>query len=186
MIITGPPYSGKGTQCKILVEQMAFGHVSTGELCRNEKLKGSAVGKKITQYEESGDLVPDDIMKTMVSSFLEENLTTEKTIILDGYPRTKKQVDDLLTILNEKKVQVHSVLNIEVPTEELLLRAEERAKTSTRKDDQNPETHKKRVTVFEEETKPAIDYLSTKFNLISVDGLGSIDQISRRIQQEVS
>lgn len=181
LIITGPPYSGKGTQCDILTKELEYQHISTGDRCRYEKDQKTAIGLELDRYQKMGDLVPDDLMKDLFSQILDENMK-KKGVILDGYPRTTNQVDDLLELIKEKNIQVKTVLNIEVPHETLLLRAKKRAETSTREDDKNPETHIKRIRVFEKETLPAIEYIKSKFDVVSFDGLGTIEEISKKIK----
>lgn len=181
LIITGPPYSGKGTQCDILRAQLNFEHISTGDRCRLEKEKGTVIGKTMSEYEEKGDLVPDSIMKDLFNNILDEN-KSKAGIILDGYPRTKAQVNDLIELVESKGMKIEKVLNIDVPKSELLIRAENRARTSDRKDDQDPEIHKKRIEVFEESTRPAIEYMKSKINVLTFDGLGTIETITERIK----
>ena len=115
LIITGPPYSGKGTQCKSLIEELDFKHISTGDRCRLERENGTDIGNIMSEFEEKGDLVPDSIMKDLFSKILDEN-KSNSGIILDGYPRTKAQVDDLLELVNSKKMEISKVLNIDVPS----------------------------------------------------------------------
>jgi adenylate kinase len=181
LIITGPPYSGKGTQCNVIKELLGFEHVSTGDKCREEKQKETEIGKIMSQYEEKGNLVPDSIMKDLFSKILDEN-KAKKGIILDGYPRTIAQVDDLLELVHSKKLKIGKVLNIDVPKSELLIRAQKRAETSTRKDDKDPEIHVKRIEVFEESTRPAIEYMKSKIKVLTFDGLGTIEEITERIK----
>lgn len=184
LIITGPPYSGKGTQCEILTDLLDFQHISTGDRCRQEKENQTEIGKIMSVYEEKGDLVPDTIMKSLFSQILDEN-ETNKGIILDGYPRTKPQVDDLLELVKSKNKKIGKVLNIEVPKTELLKRAEKRALTSTRKDDKDPEIHQKRIRVFETETRPAIAYLKTKVDVITFKGLGTVEELTEKIKSNL-
>ena len=181
LIITGPPYSGKGTQCEILNKQLDFKHISTGDRCRFEKENGTEIGKIMSEYEEKGDLVPDSIMKDLFSEILDEN-KSNNGIILDGYPRTKAQVDDLLELVESKKMKIGKVLNIDVPKSELLVRAKKRAETSDRKDDKDPKIHIKRIEVFENSTRPGIEYMKSKINVLTFDGLGTIEQITERIK----
>lgn len=184
LIITGPPYSGKGTQCVIIKEQLGFEHISTGDRCRQEKKNETKIGKIMSQYEEKGNLVPDYIMKDLFSNILDEN-KSKKGIILDGYPRTKAQVDDLIALVASKNMQIGKVLNIEVPKSELLNRAKKRAETSDRKDDKDPKIHIKRIDVFEKSTKPAIEYMKSKIKVLTFDGLGSVDEITTRIKNSL-
>lgn len=181
LIIAGPPYSGKGTQCEILKTLLNYEHISTGDRCRFEKENGTTIGKIMSEYEEKGDLVPDSIMKDLFSKILDEN-KSKAGIILDGYPRTEPQVNDLLELVNSKRMEIGKVLNIEVPKSELLKRAEKRAETSNRKDDKDPQIHIKRIDVFEQSTRPAIEYMKSKINVKTFDGLGTIDEITKRIK----
>lgn len=181
LIITGPPYSGKGTQCEILTSQLDYEHVSTGDRCRLEKKNKTALGALMSAYEEKGDLVPDEVMKELFSTILDENLSSTG-VVLDGYPRTVAQVNDLLELVTAKGLTIDKVLNIEVPTKELLARAQKRAQTSDRKDDQDAATHVKRIEVFEGATKPAIEYMKSKMNVLTFNGMGSIEEITERIQ----
>ena len=182
IIITGPPYSGKGTQCEFLKANYPLVHVSTGELIRREKDDKTEIGRLMSAYADQGELVPDEVMKDLFGQVIDENLN-QAGIILDGYPRTKPQVDTLLALAKEKNTPITHVLNIEVPTEELLKRAQTRAKTSKRKDDQDPKIHLKRITVFEESTKPAIEYLKEKVPVFDIDGLGTIEEITAKISK---
>ncbi len=184
LIITGSPYSGKGTQCEILQKFLVFEHISTGDRCRLEKEHGTSIGKIMSEYEEKGDLVPDSIMKDLFSQILEENKES-KGIILDGYPRTRPQVDDLIALVTSKKLEIGKVLNIEVPKEELLKRAKKRAETSDRKDDIDPNIHMKRIQVFEDATRPAIEYMKSKVKVHTYDGLGTIEEITQRIKESL-
>lgn len=135
----------------------------------------------MAEYEEKEDLVPDSIMKELFSQILDEN-KSNKGIILDGYPRTKTQVNDLIELVEQKGMEMGKVLNIDVPKAELLTRAKERAEISNRKDDKDPKIHTKRIEVFENSTRPAIDYMKLKLAVETFDGLGSIDEITERIK----
>jgi adenylate kinase len=185
LIITGPPYSGKGTQCDLIKANLGFSHVSTGDRIRKEKDIKSPIGKIMTDYEENGNLVPDEVMQTLIGQIIDEN-TGEKGIILDGYPRTKSQVDTILNLLADKKMEVEVVINIDVPKEELLTRAKKRAENSNRKDDQNIDIHLKRIEIFERETRPAIEYMKEKFKVVNIDGLGTIESITKTINKTIN
>ena len=181
LLVTGPPYSGKGTQCEILEKELRFKHISTGERIRSEKKLKTDIGKTMSEYEEKGDLVPDSIMKDLLGKIIDEN-SNEKGIILDGYPRTESQVDTLIELLNEKDQKIDKVINIELAKEELLIRAKKRAEDSDRSDDKDSQTHIKRIEVFESSNRPAIEYMKTQFDVISIDGLGNIDKITKEIK----
>ena len=179
IIITGPPFSGKGTQCELLVEKLGFKHISTGERCRAEKKAGTWIGQQLSLAE--GDYVADDIMRDLFKQILEENLN-EKGVILDGYPRTIPQVKDLVDLTKSMELPIKTAINIEVPTEELLKRAADRAKSSDRDDDKNPAVHIRRIRIFEEATLPAIDYMKEQFDVLTISGLGTKEKISQAIE----
>jgi adenylate kinase len=181
IIITGPPYSGKGTQCDELVKEYELAHISTGEHIRKEKDTKSELGKIMSDYDVKGELVPDEIMKRLLKKLIKEH-ENNSGIILDGYPRTIPQVKDLIEVLTERDLSIDTIINIEVPTDELLNRAKKRAETSTREDDKNPETHYKRIRVFEEQTKPTIEYMKKEFTVNTFDGLGTVEEITERIK----
>jgi adenylate kinase len=185
LIITGPPYSGKGTQCEILKTSLGFNHISTGDRIRKEKEEKTSIGILMTEYEENGSLVPDEIMQELLGKIMDENSGT-KGIILDGYPRTKSQVDTIVNLLAEKKTDVNVVINIAVPKNELLNRAMKRAENSTRKDDLNSDIHVKRIEIFETETRPSIEYMRDKFNVVDIDGLGTIENITSAINKVIN
>jgi adenylate kinase len=184
LVITGPPYSGKGTQCEILEESLKFKHISTGERIRYEKDSNTKIGQVMKEYEEKGMLVPDEIMEELLTQIIVEN-EKEKGIIFDGYPRTSAQVDTLIQLLKKRNKEIKQVINIEVPKEELLKRAEERAKNSTRKDDKDVKIHVQRIEVFEASTKPAIEYFKSKLKVDNIDGIGSIEEITKRIKSKL-
>lgn len=184
IIVSGPPYSGKGTQCEIISKALGFVHLSTGERCRQEKSNKTEIGLIMANFEQKGDLVPDAIMKKLFGQIIDEN-QTEEGIILDGYPRTKTQVDDLIELVHSKNEKISLVINIDVPKDELLKRAYKRAEVSNREDDKDSRTHLKRVQIFETSTRPAVDYMKTLLHVEVVDGMGKIDEITQRITQKI-
>ena len=176
VIITGPTYAGKGTQCKFLVNRLGYKHISTGELIRAEDENKTEMGLKMSEFADKGQLVPDNLMKALFDSAIVNNIN-EEGIILDGYPRTVPQVRDLIEVMSKRELKINQVLNIEVPNEELLVRAKKRAEDSDRIDDKDPQTHLRRLKVFEEETKPAIKLMKEEFEVLTFDGLGSIENV---------
>lgn len=184
LIITGPPYAGKGTQCAVLKEILKFKHISTGDRCRLEKEKGTKVGLAMSKFEEKGELVPDEIMKTFFNQILEENLN-EYGIILDGYPRTINQVNHFLELAKSKHLEVDKVINIQVAKSELLKRAQHRASKSNRKDDKDPLIHLKRIEVFEEATKPSIEHMKSLLNVLTFYGIGTRQELTAQILKEL-
>lgn len=184
LIITGPPYSGKGTQCEIISKAIGFTHVSTGDLLRQEKENKTPIGLVMADLEKRGELLSDSIMKDLFSRIIDENKES-KGILLDGYPRTNPQVDDLIELVASKHMAINMVINIEVPREELLARAAKRAAQSNRVDDKDAALHTKRIEIFEQSTKPAIDYMRTLLPVEDIDGIGSIEEITEKLMQKV-
>jgi len=181
VIITGPPYSGKGTQAEIIERKYGYSHISTGDYCRAEKENETSLGIVMAQYQEKGELVPDEIMKQLFSGILDEK-SDQTRVLLDGYPRTKNQVNDLVDLVKEKNCEIVKVINIEVDKEELLERASVRAETSTREDDKDINTHIKRIEIFMNETVPAIELLKSITKVESIDGMGEVEEITKRIE----
>jgi adenylate kinase len=180
LVITGPPYSGKGTQCEILEKQLQYEHLSTGDVVRKEKDNDTAYARKAKEYSDAGELVPDHMMKDLLQSVIEQ-FQGKTGIILDGYPRTQPQVDTLIELIAEVGLEAGNVINVQVPHDELLKRAGIRAETSNRADDKNVKTRHKRINDFEEQTKPAIEYMRTKFNVIDIDGMHSVEAVTKAI-----
>jgi len=184
IIITGPPYSGKGTQCEILEETLNYKHISTGDRIRKEKENKSPIGIVMNEYSDKGLLVPDEIMEDLLQIIIQEN-KGEEGIIFDGYPRTIPQVDTIINLLEKNNESIDKVINIEVPIPELLIRAKNRAANSTRADDKDEAIHIRRIEVFEKNTLPAIHYFKTKTNVIDIDGMGKIEVITEKIKNSL-
>lgn len=184
LIITGPPYSGKGTQCEIIAKELGYNHISTGDVIRLEKQQQTPIGLIMQEYEEKGNLVPDTIMKALIAKIIDDNAGA-KGIILDGYPRTIPQVDALNELLREKKKPARLVINIDVPAEELLKRAATRALNSARLDDKDVAIHQKRIDIFELLTRPAIAYMQKIFKVITIDGCNTIPAITTAIKKVI-
>ncbi len=180
--MTGPPYAGKGTQCAHLATATGFKHLSTGERIRWEKDQGTPLGKLMSN-EEKGQLVPDEVMEELIRLMLQENKES-KGIILDGYPRTIPQVDTLLQLLTDNRLAISKVINLQVPRTELLRRAKERARSSSRRDDQDEGIHTERITVFEQESLPAITYLSSLVPILNINGEGTENSTKQLILEE--
>ncbi len=181
LIITGPPYSGKGTQCEILKEVLKYEHISTGDYVRIEKENKTEFALKLAEYQASGDLVPDSLMQSLLRRIMTP-LGDKTGIILDGYPRTVSQVDTLLELLDEFGWEIENIINIDVTSDELLKRAKVRAESSDREDDKNTNTHLKRINIFEQDTRPAIAYFASKYDMITVDGMKSIEEVTSEIK----
>ncbi len=176
IVIFGPPGSGKGTQSENLIKKYQLEHISTGDLLRHEIQTNTQLGALAKQHMDKGELVPDDVIIGMIDSFLDKNASKVSGVIFDGFPRTVAQAEALKNLLAEYKTDVSVMLNLEVPDAELLTRLVERGKTSGRSDD-NEETIKKRIEVYNSQTRPVIDFYKKDGKLANIQGVGAIDAI---------
>lgn len=183
IIIFGAPGSGKGTQAKLLAQSLNYQHFSTGDHLRKEIASNSEIGKKVLSYTNKGTLVPDTIISDIVTSYIENN-KSQPGIILDGYPRTLKQLKILLNLLDKIKIQDIIILNIKISEEEITTRLLKRAKLENRPDD-NLDTIKNRLAIYNKESQTILDYIKDKFPILDIDGQGSIEEIQARIKSSL-
>jgi len=181
VIIMGPPGAGKGTQAKILAEKFNLLHLSTGEILRNEIDNGSDLGLKAQRFMDCGNLVPDHLVLEMIEKIITSNL--DMGFIFDGFPRTVPQSEGLDSLLDRLKLKINYVLNISLDKNILVKRLVERAKSSGRADD-SEEVIIKRQDVYEELTKPLIDYY--RHEVTQINGDGSIEEVSKRILSQIN
>ena len=176
----GPPGAGKGTQAKILAQKFSLVHLSTGDILRNEIDKASSTGLKAQTYMNAGNLVPDEVLLEMMDSTLSG--LKNQGVILDGFPRTIPQAEGLSKIFESLNQVIDGIINIEVDKNVLINRLVERAKKSGRADD-TEEVIINRQNVYLELTAPLIEFY--KENLISIDGDGSIEEVTERILKRI-
>ncbi|RUM88437.1 MAG: adenylate kinase [Thermodesulfatator sp.] len=206
IVFLGPPGAGKGTQAKRIIEKYGIPQISTGDMFREHLSKGTELGKKAKEYMEKGQLVPDEIVLSMVEERLKQP-DCEKGFILDGFPRTVPQAEALDEMLAKWGKKIDYAIAIEVPDEELVKRLTGRRTCKNcgmmyhiifkppkvegkcdacggelyQRPDDNEETVRNRLKVYHESTAPLIDYYEKKGVLHRVDGMGSIDEIFERI-----
>lgn len=183
LVIFGPPGSGKGTQSARIAEKYGLVHISTGEIFRAEIREKTELGLKVKSIIESGELVPDDLLADIMRSAIHKHRDPEG-FIFDGYPRTIPQARDLDVIMKEKGTEVTRVLALEVDEKELISRLLNRARLEGRADD-TMEAIQNRLDVYNEQTKPLLDYYREKGKLTLVEGVGSIDEIFGNICKEI-
>ncbi len=177
LVIFGAPGSGKGTQSERLIENYGLYHISTGEVLRDHIKRGTELGKIADSYISVGKLIPDELMINILADVLDKNAeATGKGVIFDGFPRTIEQAKALKTMLAERGSQVHVVIGLEVPDEELVDRLVKRGKESGRSDD-NQETITKRLEVYHSQTSPLRDFYVAEGLYAAINGSGSIDSI---------
>ena len=207
MILFGPPGAGKGTQAAILAEKTGLVHITTGELFREAIRKETELGKQAKPYYDRGDLVPD----ALTIGMLLERLAEEDAVhgcLLDGFPRTLEQAKALDQALVEQGQAIDKVLCIQVPEDELLGRLAGRwtcrgcgdvyhrqsrwPKVEGRcdrcggelyqRDDDQPESVRRRLEVYSRQTAPLIDYYRGQGKLVELDGYRSGEEVSGELQ----
>ena len=179
IVFIGPPGSGKGTQSKRLVERFRIPHMSTGELLRSAKQQNSPVGRLAAQYMDAGKLVPDPIVLSLVGEELSRQ-EYARGCLFDGFPRTVQQAESLDAALAERGTPLCVVIELKADEGELMRRMLDRAHKEGRADD-NPATIQQRMDVYNRQTAPLLDYYRGQGKLLTVDGLGSPDDVFDRI-----
>ncbi|KQX74816.1 MULTISPECIES: adenylate kinase [unclassified Aeromicrobium] len=179
LLIMGPPGAGKGTQAVGLAERIGGAHISTGDIFRANVRDQTELGQTAQRFMDAGEYVPDEVTNAMVKDRLAQSDATE-AFILDGYPRTVDQVSTLDGILAELGAPLDGVIELVVDPEELIQRLLKRAETSGRVDD-TEDVVRHRQEVYTAETAPLLEVYGSRGLLIKVDGVGEVDEVSRRI-----
>ena len=176
ILIMGPPGSGKGTQAARIAERRGLAHISTGDMLRAAMAAGSKLGSRVKDIVDRGDLVPDDLMLELVLDRLSQPDAAEG-FLLDGFPRTVAQADALVAALNGSRV-LERIILLEVPDEVLVERVLARGRT-----DDTEETIRHRLRVYIESTQPVLDTLEGRLDRMDIDGVGTIEEITVRIER---
>lgn len=203
IVLLGPPGSGKGTQGEKLSEELGYTRLSTGDMLREAVRNGTELGKKAKEYMDSGALVPNDL----IIGLMKEKIAQAKGgVILDGFPRTVEQADALA-----EQLDVDLALNLDVDDDELVNRLTKRRSCPKcnavyhliynppkvegvcdkcggelyQRDDDKEETVMNRLKVYRENTMPLIDYYAKKGTLVTIEGVGSIDDIFKKVEEAV-
>ncbi|HET8897297.1 MAG TPA: adenylate kinase [Rhodanobacteraceae bacterium] len=179
LVLIGAPGSGKGTQAERLKTALGVPHISTGDLLRAAVKAGTPLGLKAKAVMDAGQLVSDDVVLGM----LEERVSLPDAaagFILDGYPRNLAQADALDTLLARLGQPLDAVVSLDVPFDAIVERCRLRFEAEGRADD-NPDTVRKRLGVFAEQTAPVADYYRQRGQLQHVAGVGAMDEVFARI-----
>ena len=210
LILFGAPGVGKGTQAKLISSKLNIPHISTGDILRQAVKDKTELGKKAQEIMNRGDLVPDDIMIGIIQERLHKP-DCLRGFILDGFPRTVNQATALDKLLNEMNIKDVRVVNITADDDELVKRISNRRackecghifkldeiKNTNKcpncgavnsfylRDDDKEEVVRNRLEVFRKNTKPVLDYYRKQKEIISIDGLGSIEDVNEKVLKKL-
>ena len=205
IILFGPPGVGKGTQAKLLVEEFHSAHISTGDLLREAVKNKTALGLKAKSFMDAGNLVPDDVVIGLIEEVLKSDEARDN-FILDGFPRTLPQARALDALFEKIGIKLDSVISLEVNNEEIILRLDQRrlcrgcgriytiARIGAdlkkcpscggdlyQRDDDKPEPVRRRLEVYQQQTKPLIEYYRETDRLVPIDGMDEIGYVHKLI-----
>ncbi|HTN46189.1 MAG TPA: adenylate kinase [Flavipsychrobacter sp.] len=183
LILFGPPGSGKGTQSANIVTAFQLQHISTGDLLRDEVSRQTPLGMEAKKFMDQGLLVPDEVVIGMISSKIDET-PDARGFIFDGFPRTKAQAEALDKLLDFKGTEIHQVLAMEVPEEELVKRLVSRGEMSGRSDD-NEEVIGKRIKEYYAKTEAVAVHYDEAGKLERIKGLGTVEDIFKSLSKSI-
>ena len=178
VLLMGPPGAGKGTQAAKLAASRGLRKLSTGDMLRDHVKRGTELGQRAKSLMDEGVLVPDELIVAMVKDEL-VGMSPVK-VLLDGFPRTIRQAEALDAMLKELGAPIDAVVVLSVDSEELVRRLIGRAAAEGRSDD-NEDTIRTRMQVYQEQTRPLLDYYRAAGKLHRVNGVGTEDEVHERI-----
>jgi len=184
IILFGPPGAGKGTQAEFLKDTYNLVHISTGDVFRYNIKNETELGLSAKSYIDKGQLVPDEVTINMLKAEVEKN-EGANGFIFDGFPRTEAQAKALDKLLSSKNTQVNGMVALEVDDEVLVKRLLERGKTSGRPDDADESIIRNRIKVYYDETAILKDYYQKQDKYFGVNGVGSIEEITERLNNVI-
>jgi len=179
IVLFGPPGSGKGTQSELIIDRYNLTHFSTGDMLRAELAAESELGLQARNIMEKGELVSDEIIIGMIRNRINSE-SGSKGFIFDGFPRTVAQAGALDGLMEELGMKIDVMLGLEVERQELIDRLLKRGQQQGRSDD-NLETIENRIKVYEDQTKPVMEYYESQGKYRAVNGTGDIDEIFSRL-----
>ena len=183
LLLIGPPGAGKGTQAALLAQRFSIPAISTGDIFRYNVKNETPLGVEAKGYMDRGEYVPDSLTNALVRDRLRQE-DAQSGFLLDGYPRTSDQTEELDDILRENNTKLDVVVQLTADVNELVRRLAHRAEVEGRADD-TPEVIRHRLEVYEEQTAPLIDIYAARGLVAMIDGLGEIDSVTARIIESI-
>jgi adenylate kinase len=175
----GPPGAGKGTQARVVAEHFGIPAISTGDIFRANVSRGTPLGRKAQEYMDAGEYVPDEVTNLMVRARIDEP-DAEPGFLLDGYPRTLAQVEELDGMIRHTGHELDAAVVLTVDADEIVARLVRRAQVENRADD-TEEVIRRRQEVYGEQTEPLIGVYRSRGIVHEIDGMGEVDEVTRRI-----
>ncbi len=175
----GPPGAGKGTQAKFIAEHFKIPAISTGDIFRANVSEGTELGLEAKRFMDAGEYVPDEVTNLMVRNRIDEP-DAVNGFLLDGYPRTLAQVEELDGMIRFTGHQLDAVVCLTVDQEEIVGRLLQRAQVEGRADD-TEDVIRRRQEIYLEQTEPLIDVYSKRGIVVEVDGMGDVDDVTQRV-----
>jgi adenylate kinase len=179
LLIMGPPGAGKGTQARFIADHFSIPAISTGDIFRANVSQGTPLGVEAQKYMDAGEYVPDEVTNAMVRDRIAEP-DAEAGFLLDGYPRTLAQVEELDGMIADTGHRLDAVVVLTVDQDEIVERLLQRALTEGRADD-TEDVIRRRQEVYTEQTAPLIDVYRARGLIVEVDGLGEVGDVTARI-----
>lgn len=179
LIIMGPPGAGKGTQAKFIAEHFGIPAISTGDIFRANVSQGTPLGVEAKRFMDAGEYVPDQVTNLMVRNRIDED-DAKPGFLLDGYPRTLAQVEELDGMIEFTGHRLDAVVVLTVDQDEIVSRLLERAQKEGRTDD-TEDVIRRRQELYVEQTEPLIEVYRDRGLLQEIDGMGEVDEVTKRI-----
>ncbi|QBX54731.1 adenylate kinase [Nocardioides seonyuensis] len=179
LILMGPPGAGKGTQARFVAEHYGVPAISTGDIFRHNVAAGTELGLEAQRYMDAGDYVPDEVTNKMVRNRIGE-ADASAGFLLDGYPRTLAQVEELDSMIEPAGHSLDAVVVLTVDPDEIVERLLQRAQVEGRADD-TEEVIRRRQEVYAEQTEPLIGVYRERGLLVEVDGMGEVSEVTQRV-----
>lgn len=182
IVILGPPGAGKGTQALSICETYGIPHISTGVILREAISNGTELGNKAQSFMDKGELVPDQLVIDLIRERLSRP-DCVKGFLLDGFPRTVEQAKALTALLDEMSIPLTHVVELQVPEDVLMDRIKKRGEEGSGRSDDSAEVAANRLQVYWKQTAPVTKYYKEGGVVISLDGLGTVDEVAARIAE---